>query len=139
MNFTVLYSFLLFCQDKCNKKLPAIDSYVSIYNRQGFKNSSSYYFTFHVFTYPMDFFFNCFFKAIFAFFVPFTVMVAFLLMPLNAMILIVFSFPAVTVIFFRFLQPENASLPIFVTLLPIVTVVSFLLPLNALSETAVTL
>ena len=72
--------------------------------------------------YPMDFFFNCFFKAIFAFFVPFTVMVAFLLMPLNAFLLMVFSFPAVTVIFFRFLQPENASLPIFVTLLPIVTV-----------------
>ena len=87
----------------------------------------------------MELFFSFFFKAVFAFFAPFTVMVAFLLIPLNALLRMVLSFPAVTVIFFRFLQPENAPLPIFATLLPIVTVVSFLLPLNALSETAVTL
>ena len=120
--------------------MTAIASCIShIYNRHGFYKFIPNYLIFHVFTYPMELFFNFFFIAVFAFFVPFTVMAAFLLMPLNAFLLMVLSFPAVIVIFFRFLQLENASLPIFVTLLPIVTVVSFLLPLNALSEMAVTL
>ena len=96
--------------------MTAIASCIShIYNRHGFYKFIPNYLIFHVFTYPMELFFNFFFIAVFAFFVPFTVMTAFLLMPLNAFLLMVLSFPAVTVIFFIFLQPANALLPIVFT------------------------
>ena len=45
-----------------------------------------YYLIFHVFTYPIELFFNFFINVVFAFFAPFTVIVAFLFMPLNALL-----------------------------------------------------
>jgi len=70
-----------------------------------------------------------------------TLNVAFLLMPLNAFLptFLFVSFVLLIIMLFNLLHFWNALAPILLTFLPIVTFVSFLLPLNAFLAIAVTL
>lgn len=80
--------------------------------------------------------------VLYAFFCFFgTLKVAFLVIPLNAFAPIDFAvrFVVLIVTVLIALQPLNADLPIFATLLPIVTVFSFLQFWQALSAIEVTL
>lgn len=66
---------------------------------------------------------------------------AFLFIHLNAFfpVVLAVSFLVLIIIFFKFLQPLNAFLPIFFIFAPIVTFASFLFPLKALLAIDVTL
>ena len=65
---------------------------------------------------------------------------AFLLIPLKASAptVLAVSFVVLMVIFFSFLHPLNAFLPIFFIFLPMVTVVRFFMPLKTLAAMKVT-